>query len=116
MHTAEVEEIQQLLKKQLLSRTEKDSLLEKIDLLFDEAYATYMDFVRLSRVFFRDDNFSLELLELNGLRKDTLSGFILQGKRFYENILETDKIKKVFNDFYDIINYNTIPIMNDLFL
>jgi len=96
---AEVEEIQQLLKKQLLSRTEKDSILEKIDLLFEETYSTYMDYVTLGRVFFRDDNYSLELLELNGLRKDTISGFTVQGKRFYENILETDKIKKVFNDF-----------------
>ncbi len=96
---AEVEELEKLLKKQLLSRTEKDSISEKFDLLFDEVYATYMDYVTLGRVFFRDDNYALELLELNGLRKDTASGFTVQGRRFYENILETDKIKKVFNDF-----------------
>ncbi|NJL84536.1 MAG: hypothetical protein HC890_19305 [Chloroflexaceae bacterium] len=56
------------------------------------AEATYMQHIKLSRVAFRERPGIATTLGLNGIRKQSLSGWLTQASQFYRNALESQEI------------------------
>ncbi len=67
--------------------------------LFKDAFEIYHDYVKLARDCFNNNDAIVTLLDLNGLRKKSLSGFILQSELFYANILNNENILNGFKKF-----------------
>jgi hypothetical protein len=71
---------------QKLEYGERYAASNKVDTLFDNAYATYMSFVRLSRIALKNFPGALHSLRATGERNRSLSGFISDAFTFCDNL------------------------------
>ncbi len=82
--------------------------------LFKDAFETYHDYVKLARNCFNGNDSIITLLDLNGERKKSVSGFILQSDLFYVNILSNETILnglKKFNISKDDIKEGSLKVV-----
>ncbi len=94
-----IEQVYELRKTQHLTKAEKNSISKQTDLLFGKIFSKYIELIEIGRLFLKEDDYVCELLELKGKRKDSVPGFTVQGKLFYENLIEllkTNENCKVF--------------------
>lgn len=70
--------------------------------LFNEAYNTYIKFVKISRMVFTKNDSVLEKLQLNGERKKTYTGFSIEGEIYYTTSLSSDEIISALSSSYNI--------------
>jgi hypothetical protein len=57
-----------------------------------KAYEVYINHVKLSRLAFKNNRTICQMLQINGDRKETHSGFMQQVSAFYSNALATDEV------------------------
>ncbi|MBN2695028.1 hypothetical protein JXR93_10220 [bacterium] len=85
------------LKKAQLTKNEDGSeFIEKknqYDRAFNDAFNLYMDYVKISRVAFRENDQVISLLGINGLRKKNPDEFLKQAEMFYSGALKSDIVK-----------------------
>jgi hypothetical protein len=62
------------------------------DRLWETANATYIKFVKIARIAFRRDGGVATQLGLNGPRRQSLSGWLMQAQQFYGNALGSDAL------------------------
>lgn len=70
---------------------------------FNEAWETanksYIKFLKIARIAFKDDAGIATQLGLNGSRKDSLSGWLMQAQQLYSNLLNNPDLIKLLNEF-----------------
>ena len=72
-----------------------DALKTKLD----EAKISYMRFLKVARVALKNDYAACKTLELDGIRKHSLTGWIGQARTFYINALEDADVLTKLNNF-----------------
>jgi len=65
----------------------------------DEAKTEYMRFLKVARVALKNDYAAFKTLELGGIRKHSLTGWIGQARTFYINALEDAGVMAKLNNF-----------------
>jgi len=66
---------------------------------WEKADKTYMRFVKIARIALKADHALYQQLNLSGIRKKTLSGWLAQAKQFYLNALSDTKVLEKMADF-----------------
>jgi len=69
------------------------------DQLWDIAHATYMKFVKIARIAYKNNSGIAAQLGLNGERKQSLSGWLMAANQFYTNTLTNDSILKTLAEY-----------------
>jgi hypothetical protein len=69
------------------------------DQLWDIAHATYMKFVKIARVAYKNNTGIATQLGINGNRKESFSGWLLDANQFYSNTLGNDSILKTLAEY-----------------
>jgi hypothetical protein len=69
------------------------------DKLWDIAHSTYMRFVKIARVAYKNNSGIATQLGINGNRKESFSGWLLDANQFYINTLGNDRILKVLAEY-----------------
>jgi len=69
------------------------------DKLWEIAHATYIKFVKIARVAFKGNSGIATQLGLNGDRKNSLSGWLLQTHQFYANTLNNDSLLQKLSEY-----------------
>lgn len=77
-------QLQQVQQKEYGDQFEATNALNSV---WDGAKNDYMRFIKISRIALRDELAISQKLDLNGRRKESLSGWIAQAKQFYLNAL-----------------------------
>jgi len=72
---------------------------DELNRLWKEANQTYMRYLKVARVAFKDDRGVAAELGLDGRRKQTLSGWIVQARQFYSNALANAAILSKLAEF-----------------
>jgi len=73
---------------------EQISATEALNRLWEEAQTSYMRCVKIARIAFKNNPGIATELAINGTRKRTLSGWLLQAKQFYINAFGNPEILK----------------------
>jgi len=107
---SEVETIQNLRKKQTLSKAEKSKVSQDADLLFDELFKFYRSLIKMGKINLTDDIYATKLLELESEKSETISEFINYGIAFYENLIELLKV----NEKYIIFGLKEVEINDEI--
>jgi hypothetical protein len=71
---------------------EQIAATETLNKLWETAQASYMKCVKIARVAFKNNAGIATELDLNGIRKRTISGWLLQVQQFYNNALANPQI------------------------
>jgi hypothetical protein len=69
------------------------------DKLWDIAHATYMKFVKIARIAYKNNTGIATQLGINGNRKESFSGWLLDANQFYNNTLSNDSILKTLAEY-----------------
>jgi hypothetical protein len=69
------------------------------DKLWDTAHNTYMKFVKIARVSFKNNSGIATQLGIQGERKQSFSGWLLEANQFYANTLGNDSILKTLAEY-----------------
>ncbi len=91
-----VELLNNVKKAQLTKNEDGSEFIEKkneYEKSFNDAYNLYMDYVKISRVAFRENDQIISLLGINGLRKKNPDEFLKQAEIFYSGALKYDVVK-----------------------
>ena len=78
---------------------EQISATESFNELWTKAKESYMRCLKIARIAFKKDAGITTQLALNGSRKDTFSGWLLQTKQFYTNTLNNPDILNGFKEY-----------------
>jgi hypothetical protein len=76
-----------LQQKQRQKYGEQIAATENLNQLWDIAQASYMKYLKIARVAFKDNPGIATELDLNGTRKRNISGWLLQAQQFHKNAL-----------------------------
>jgi hypothetical protein len=71
---------------------EQIAATETFNQLWQTAQASYMKCVKIARIAFKNNPGIATELDLNGIRKRTISGWLLQAQQFYNNALSNGEI------------------------
>ncbi len=66
---------------------------------FNIANKTYIMYIKISRIAFKGDRGLAESLQMDGARKESISGWVRQAKAFYENALNTTSVLKALEQY-----------------
>jgi hypothetical protein len=66
---------------------------------WETANKSYIKFLKIARITFKDDAGIATQLGLSGSRKDSLSGWLMQAQQFYSNLLNNPDLIKRLNEF-----------------
>lgn len=77
-------QLQQRQQKEYGDQYEATGVLKDV---YEQADQEYMRFVKVARIAFRNDHSLYQKLDLGGMRKVSLAGWLAQGKQFYLNAL-----------------------------
>ncbi len=72
---------------------------QKFSTLMEESKLEYMEYFKIAKILFKDDNKKIESLNLSGKRKTTINGFFNQAEQFYQNILGNNENIEKFTTF-----------------
>ena len=78
---------------------EQFSATESFYELWETAKESYMKCLKIARIAFKEDAGIITELALNGTRKQTFSGWLLQAKQFYSNTLNNPEILNGFKEY-----------------
>ena len=78
---------------------EQISATESFNELWDTAKESYMKCLKIARIAFQKDAGITTELALNGSRKESFSGWLLQAKQFYTNTLNNPEILNGFKEY-----------------
>jgi hypothetical protein len=78
---------QQLVQKQRAEYGDQYNATEALNAVWKEADAAYMRYLKVARVALKNDTGAWQKLDLNGERKQTLSGWLKQARQFYAGAL-----------------------------
>jgi hypothetical protein len=67
--------------------------------VWETASKSYIKFVKIARIAFKDDAGIATQLGLNGSRKDSLSGWLAQAQQFYGNLLNNSELVTKLNEY-----------------
>ncbi|MCF8263043.1 MAG: hypothetical protein K9I99_00960 [Melioribacteraceae bacterium] len=86
-------------RKQQIEYAEKFSATDELNKARQKASLTYMKFIKLARIKFKDNRGVYTELGLSGKRKLNLSGWLNQAKMFYANLLTNEEAKTGLSTF-----------------
>jgi hypothetical protein len=69
------------------------------DKLWDIAHNTYMKFVKIARITYKNNIGIATQLGINGNRKESFSGWLLDANQFYNNTLGNENILKTLSEY-----------------
>ena len=75
------------------------SATDALNQTWETAHASYMRLVKVARVALKDNAGALTRLGLNGKRKRSLSGWLLQAQQFYTNLLNAPDLVEAMKQF-----------------
>jgi hypothetical protein len=85
------QEARELTDQQKLAYGRQFEATQEVQKAWDEAAQAYSAAVKIARIAFRDSPTAQTALSINGARKKTLSGWLDQARRFYNNMLQEPK-------------------------
>ncbi|WP_299580621.1 hypothetical protein [uncultured Sunxiuqinia sp.] len=90
---------QNLQAKQVKEAGEEDGASDELRLKRSEAHHTYMNYVKIARIAFKNDAGMWTKLQLNGRRKQSYSGWISQARLFYTNLMADEPAMAKISEF-----------------
>jgi hypothetical protein len=69
------------------------------DKLWDIAHVTYIKFVKIARIAYKNNIGIATQLGINGNRKESFSGWLLDANQFYNNTLGNENILKTLSEY-----------------
>lgn len=82
------QEARELTDRQKMAYGRQFEATQTVQKAWDEAALAYSAAVKIARIAFRDSPTAQNALSINGARKKTLSGWLDQARRFYNNMLQ----------------------------
>ncbi len=78
---------------------EQFAATDELSLARANANKDYMKHVKLARIALKDNRGAFEALQLNGERRQSMSGWVQQAKTFYANALDSEELQHLLSKF-----------------